>query len=459
MENFDVIIIGAGQAGNPLSTTFAGAVKKTAVIEAKYVGGTCINFGCTPTKTMIASAEAAYLSRRAGDYGVQNGETRVDLRIVRQRKDSIVSSFRGGSERRIQNSGAALIYGQAAFLGPKNVEVQLNEGGVRRLTAETIIINTGARPRTPEFEGAEKIAFLNSSSIMELDTIPDHLLVLGGGYVALEFGQMFRRFGSRVTVVQQSSQLLGKEDADVAGALGDILVEDGIDVFLDTKTLSGFVDGSGMITLTLNTPRGKQSLVGSHLLVATGRVPNFERLNLPAAGIEADPRGYIRTNERLETNVPGIFAVGDANGGPAFTHISYDDYRILKTNLLEGGNASTRGRFVPYVLFTDPQLGRIGLTETEARKAGFNVRVASMPMNYVARALEIDRARGFIKAVVDQDSKQILGAACLGVEGGELMAMIEIAMMGKMPYPILRDGIFAHPTLAESLNTLFTGLP
>jgi pyruvate/2-oxoglutarate dehydrogenase complex dihydrolipoamide dehydrogenase (E3) component len=277
--------------------------------------------------------------------------------------------------------------------------------------------------------------------------------------VAVEFGQMFRRFGSRVTIIQQSGQLLGREDMDVADGVREILEEDGIKILLNARALSATRDANGTISLDLMTPEGKQILTGSHLLVAVGRVPNAERLNLPAAGIEIDQRGNIRVNERLETNVPGIYAVGDVNGGPAFTHISYDDYRILKTNLLDGGNASTRGRLVPYVVFTDPQLGRIGLTEAEARKAGVNFKVVKMPMNYIARAVELDRARGFMKALVDTDSKQILGAAILGFEGGELMAMIEIAMMGKTPYTVLRDGIFAHPTLSESLNNLFAGLP
>lgn len=459
MEKFDVIIIGAGQAGNPLSQKFASAGKKTALIEEKYVGGTCINVGCTPTKTMIASAEVAYLSGRAKDYGVKGSKVSVDLKIVRQRKDKIVASFRGGSEQQIKKSGAVLIYGQASFSGPETMDIQLNDGGVRQLTAKIIIINTGARPGIPVLDGLEKIPFLNSSSIMELETIPDHLLVLGGGYVAVEFGQMFRRFGSRVTIIQQSNQLLAREDPDVADALCAILREDGIDVLLDSNASSISQDPKGIISLNVKTPQGKRTLAGSHLLVATGRVPNTDRLNLTSAGIETDQRGNIRTNPRLETNVPGIYAVGDVNGGPAFTHIAYDDFRILNSNLLESGSASTQGRFVPYVLFTDPQLGRIGLTEIEARKAGLNFQVVKMPMKNVARAIEIDRTRGFLKALVETDSKQILGAAFLGFEGGELMSMIEIAMMGKVLYTTLRDGIFAHPTLAESLNNLFAKVP
>jgi pyruvate/2-oxoglutarate dehydrogenase complex dihydrolipoamide dehydrogenase (E3) component len=291
---------------------------------------------------------------------------------------------------------------------------------------------------------------------MELDTVPEHLIVLGGGYIGLEFGQMFRRFGSKVTIVQRSSQLLSREDADVAEAVANILREDGVEVLLETNALRADQGSDGSPQLTVRTPAGESILNGSHLLVAAGRVPNTERLNLPAAGVRADKGGFIQVNERLETNVPGIYALGDVKGGPAFTHISYDDFRIIRTNLLEGGNASTTGRLVPYTVFIDPQLGRVGLSEEEARAQGRNIRVAKLPMEDVARALEMDETRGFMKAVVDADTGQILGCAVLGVEGGEIMAMVQIAMMGRLPYTALRDAVFAHPTLAESLNNLFT---
>ncbi len=293
---------------------------------------------------------------------------------------------------------------------------------------------------------------------MELDTVPEHLLVVGGGYVGLEFGQMFRRFGSRVTIIQRGAYLLTREDADVAGEVANILREDGIEVLLETRPVRVEQSAAGNISLTVQTPAGERPLTGSHLLVATGRVPNTDWLNLDAAGIQVDKSGFIQVNERLETNVPGIYALGDIKGGPAFTHISYDDFRIIRTNLLEKGNASIHGRLVPYTVFIDPQLGRIGLSETDARAQGRDIKVAKMPMNYVARALEVDESRGFMKAVVDAGTGQILGAAILGIEGGEIMAMLEVAMMGKVPYTVLRDAVFAHPTLAESLNNLFTGL-
>jgi len=291
---------------------------------------------------------------------------------------------------------------------------------------------------------------------MELDSVPAHLLVLGGGYVGLEFGQMFRRFGSAVTIIQRGAHLLAREDDDVAEEVARILQEDGIEVLLETKPLHVERTGEGTIQLALKTPAGERALTGSHLLLAAGRTPNSDWLNLPATGIQTDEHGFIPVNEKLETQVPGIYALGDIKGGPAFTHISYDDFRIIRTNLIEKGNATIRDRLVPYTVFIDPQLGRVGLSESEARAQGRNVRVAKMPMNYVARALEVDEARGFMKAVVDEDTSQILGCAILGIEGGEIMAALEIAMMGKVPYTVLRDAIFAHPTLAESLNNLFS---
>ncbi|HZT98569.1 MAG TPA: mercuric reductase, partial [Ktedonobacteraceae bacterium] len=388
--------------------------------------------------------------------GVHTGPVSVDMSIVRKRKRDIVNSFRNGSERRIESTeGVDLLMGEAAFVGPKTLEVHLNNSEVRQLTADTIFINTGERPAIPPLKGVESVPTLNSTSIMELDTVPEHLLVMGGGYVGLEFGQMFRRFGSQVTVVQRGAQLLGREDTDIAEAVVDILREDGIEVLLQTAALQVTQDSNGKIQLTVRTPEGERVLTGSHLLLAAGRVPNTDKLNLDATGIQTDKRGYIPVNDKLETSVAGIYALGDVKGGPAFTHISYDDFRIIRTNLLEHGHASIKDRILPYTVFIDPQLGRVGLSETEARKQGRNIKVAKMPMNYVARALEVDESRGIMKVVVDADTQQILGAAILGLEGGEIMAMLQIAMMGKVPYPVLQEAVFAHPTLAESLNNLF----
>jgi pyruvate/2-oxoglutarate dehydrogenase complex dihydrolipoamide dehydrogenase (E3) component len=457
-ERYDAIVLGAGQAGGPLATALAKAGRKTALVEREHVGGTCINEGCSPTKTMVASARVAYLARRSADYGVRHGPLDVDLPRVRQRKRDIVDSFRNGSQRRIESTnGVDLIFGEARFVGPMAVVVKLNDGGTRQLTASRyIFINTGDRPGRLSVPGLDSINTLDSTSIMELDAVPEHLLVLGGGYVGLEFGQMFRRFGSDVTIIQRGKQLLAREDPDIAEAVANILREDGVEVLLETGAVrAGQSDGKIELAVHSATDGVERTLTGSHLLVAAGRIPNSDRLDLPAAGVETDKRGYIKANERLETNVPGVYALGDVKGGPAFTHISYDDWRVIRVNLLEGGHATITDRLVPYTVFIDPQLGRVGLTETEAREQGRSIRVAKMPMSHVARALEVDETRGFMKAIVDADSDQILGYACLGIEGGELMNMVEIAMLGKVPYTVLKEAIFAHPTLGESLNNLF----
>jgi pyruvate/2-oxoglutarate dehydrogenase complex dihydrolipoamide dehydrogenase (E3) component len=458
-QHYDAVVIGAGQAGVPLATTLAKAGRKTALVEREHVGGTCINEGCTPTKTMVASAKVAYFDRRSADYGVSDGQVAVDMIRVRQRKREIVDSFRSGGERRLHDAGVELIMGEARFSGPKDLEVRLNDGGETiRLTADNIFINTGARPANPPVEGLDSVPTLNSTTIMELGEVPDHLLVLGGSYVGLEFAQMFRRFGSEVTVVQRGKQLMSREDTDVAEAVAEIVRQDGIEVLLETQAQRAEQTEDGKIRLTVRTPEGESKLEGSHLLVSAGRPPNTEKLNLEAAGIETDRRGQIKVNERLETNVEGVYALGDVKGGPAFTHISYDDFRIIRTNLLQGGDATITDRKVPYTVFIDPQLGRAGLSEQEARERGLNIRVAKMPMSYVARAIEVDETRGFMKAVVDADTDQVLGCAVLGVEGGEIAAMLQIAMMGEVPYTTLRDTVFSHPTLSESLNTLFAAI-
>jgi pyruvate/2-oxoglutarate dehydrogenase complex dihydrolipoamide dehydrogenase (E3) component len=457
-ERFDAIILGTGQAGKPLALDLGGAGRRTAVIEREHVGGTCINVGCTPTKTMVASARVAYLARRAADYGVHCGPVAVDMAQVRRRKQAIVDDFRTGSERRLEQAGnVELIFGEARFTAPRLVEVTLRAGGSRTLTADAIFINTGCRPALPTIPGLDSVRSLDSTSIMELDTLPEHLLVLGGGYIGLEFGQMFRRFGSAVTVVQRDKQLLGREDPDVAEEVRKLLEEDGIEILLETEA-AGVQAAGGGVGLRVRGRAGERSVAGSHLLIGVGRVPNSDRLNLAAAGIKVDARGFIPVNDRLETNVAGIYALGDIKGGPAFTHISYDDYRIVRNNLLRGGQATTRDRLVPYTVYIDPQLGRIGVTEQEARAQGRDIRIARIPMSWVARALETAEPRGFIKAVVDAQTRQILGAAVLAIEGGEIMSMLQIAMMGKLPYTAIEDGIFAHPGLAEGLNTLFMSM-
>jgi pyruvate/2-oxoglutarate dehydrogenase complex dihydrolipoamide dehydrogenase (E3) component len=457
-DQYDAVIIGSGQGGTPLSTALAGKGMRTALIERKHVGGTCINEGCTPTKTMVASGRVAYLARRAADFGVHTGPISIDLAKVRQRKRDIVDSFRNGSQSSIEKtSNLELIFGDASFTGPKTVAVRLRDGGQRTISAKYVFINAGTRASKPRLDGLDAVPFLDNVSIMELDALPDHLLILGGGYIGLEFGQLFRRFGSQVTIVQPAKQLLVREDPDIAEEITKILRQDGIEVLLNANPTHVEKPGES-IRLTVQLKSGSTTVVGSHLLAATGRTPNSDTLNLPVAGIQIGERGFIQVNDRLETTAEGVFALGDIKGGPAFTHISYDDFRIIRSNLIEKKNASTKDRQVPYTLFTDPQLGRVGLTETQARAQGRNIRVAKLPMTHVARALEVDETRGFMKAVVDADNNQILGAAILGIEGGEVMSAVEIAMMGKLPYTALRDGTFAHPTLAESLNNLFMAM-
>ena len=457
-KQYDAIVIGSGQGGTPLAKALAKAGRKTAIIERQYIGGTCVNVGCTPTKTMFNSARVAYLARRSAEYGVHAGAVTVNMSEVRARKQGVVDSFRDGGLRGIeQTSGLDLFKGEASFTDSHSIEVRLNDGGKVTLAAEKIFINTGGRPAKPELEGIADISYLDSTSVMELDELPEHLLVLGGGYIGLEFGQMFRRYGSRVTIIQRGERLLNREDPDVADEVAKILREDGITVLLSSEATRA-ERHSGGLRLTVRTPDGDQTIDGSHLLAAAGRTPNTDSLNLSAAGIETDKHGSVKVNDRLETNVQGVYAIGDVKGGPQFTHISYDDFRIIRTNLIQGGDATMRDRLVPYTVFMDPQLGRVGLTETEARSLGLSIRVAKLPMTSVARAIEMSETRGFIKAVVDAATNQILGCSVLGVEGGELMAMIEIAMMGRLPYTVLKDAIFAHPTLAESLNNLFMAM-
>ena len=456
-KRYDAIVIGSGQGGTPLAKAFARAGWKTALVERQYIGGTCINVGCTPTKTMFNSGRVAYLARRAADYGVHTGAVAVNMGEVRARKQSVVDSFRDGGLRGVESTeGLDLLKGEATFTGSYSIDVRMSDGEKQSLTAEKIVINTGGRPSIPKIEGLDSISYLDSTSIMELDQLPEHLLVMGGGYIGLEFGQMFRRYGSQVTIVHRGPRPLDREDPDVADNIAQILREDGIELLLHSEAIRA--EKTSKLALTVQTPQGEQTLTGSHLLVAVGRTPNTERLNLQAAGVETNESGFVRVNERLETNVPNIYAIGDINGGPQFTHISYDDFRILRTNLIEGGNAVTADRLVPYTVFMDPQLGRVGLSETEARKRKSKVRVAKLPMTSVARAIEMSETRGFIKAIVDADTKEILGCSVLGVEGGELMAMFEIAMMGQLPYTKLKEAIFAHPTLAESLNNLFMAM-
>ncbi len=456
-EQVDALILGSGQGGNPLATALAGKGQRTVVVESRFVGGTCVNSGCTPTKTMLASAQVAEKARQSAKYGVHTGSVTVNMAEVRDRKRAVVEKWRTGSESRFKDKeNLELVHGLGRFTGERTVEVTLHDGGTRTFTAEKIFINTGLRTTVPTGLGLQAVPYLTNETIMELDEVPQRLIILGGSYIAVEFGQMFRRFGAEVAIVSEAPQLLPREDGDIAACVQDFFREEGIELILGARATAAGFTGDGSITLGVETADGNdRTLFGSHLLLAAGRTPNTDALNLQATGLRADEHGFIPVNDRLETEAAGIWALGDVKGGPAFTHISYDDYRILAANLLEGGSRSREDRPVPYTVFTDPELGRIGMSATEARKSGRNIRVAKMPAASIARAYETGDDRGLMKIVVDADTEQLLGASILAAEGGELAAMVEIAMMGKLPYTVLRDAVFAHPTWAESLNNVF----
>ncbi|MGH3295489.1 MAG: mercuric reductase [Trebonia sp.] len=454
-EHYDAIVIGTSQGGRFLPIELAKAGQKVALVERDQLGGVCVNRGCTPTKTMVASARLAYQARRAAEYGVRTGPVSVDLAAVRERKRAMVAGARENYASRLPQDGLDLIEGEAHFTGQKTVEVALPSGGTRQLSAPVVVIDAGTRPRPLEITGASDVPVLDSTSIMELDELPEHLIILGGGYIGLEFGQMFRRFGSEVTIIQNGARLMMIEDEDVSDEVAAILRDDGITVLTSSTALGVALSGDGRVRLTVRTEDGERQVEGSHLLSAVGRVPNTEALTLEAAGVRLNEQGFIEVDEYLETSVPGVYAMGDVKGGPAFTHLSYDDYRILRANLVKHEKASTRDRIVPYTMFIDPQLGRAGLTEREARAQGRNIRVAKLPMSAVIRALETGETRGFMKAVVDADSGQILGCAVLGSEGGEIMTMIQVAMLGQLTYTAMANAIFTHPLFAEGLNSLF----
>jgi pyruvate/2-oxoglutarate dehydrogenase complex dihydrolipoamide dehydrogenase (E3) component len=455
-ESVDDIVVGAGQGGVPLARALAGVGRRVVLVEREHVGGTCINVGCTPTKTMVASARAAHMARRASTYGVHTGPVRVDMETVRGRKRDIVESWRGGSEKRVADTeGLRLIRGHARFTGPREMVVGTADSSVR-LAAERVFLDTGSRPADPKVPGLDGPGVLDSTSVMELDVVPEHLLVLGGGPVGLEFAQMFRRFGAQVTLLQRGSRLMPSEDPEMSDAIKTVLEEDGIHVILDTVALRADSRAEGWrLRIGPQGEEARDTLDVTHVLAAAGRTPNTDDLGLDAAGIAVDERGFIPVDEHLRTEVPGVYALGDVKGGPAFTHISYDDFRILRTELIEGGSASIKDRVTPFVVYIDPQYGRVGLTEREAESLGLSCRVVTMPVAWIARALETDETRGLMKALVDTETDRILGAAILAPEGGELMSMLQIAMMGGVTAPSLREAVFAHPTYAESFNNLF----
>lgn len=451
MVEYDAIIIGAGQGGSPLAHKLADLKWKVALIEQEHLGGSCINYGCTPTKTMLASARLAHYARRAPEFGVHTGPVKIRLAEVVARKNKLVLAWRQGQEGHAANRPTLDLYrGHGRFSGPHTVDVN-----GQLLSSERIFINTGTRSRIPNIPGLDQIEYLTNRNIMELSTVPEHLLILGGNYLGLEFGQMFRRFGSQVTVVELMEQIVPREDEDVAEALQRALEAEGIRFHLGATASRVIQTATGLeMTITYQNDGRTETLTGSHLLVSIGQVPNSDTLGLEAAGIETSQGGWIKVNDRLETNVPGVWAIGDVKGGPAFTHISYDDHLVIYDNLINGKNRSIAGRLVPYALFTDPELGRVGLTEKEAHARGYKLKVGKIPMSWVARAIERDETAGLMKVVINADNERILGAAILGPEGGELVQTLMALMMADAPWTLLEKAIYIHPTLAEGFFTL-----
>ncbi|KAJ4303276.1 hypothetical protein N0V90_002169 [Kalmusia sp. IMI 367209] len=474
--HFDALILGSGQSGTPLATHLRSLEHSVCLVERAHIAGCCVNEGCTPTKTMVASGRVAYLARRAGAYGVgfdrsgQDGVS-VDMQAVRKRKRDIVSSFRGGSEKRLDGAGVHVVMGEAKFVGPREVEVVSGSGEKSSISADRIFINVGCRPSRPSIPGLENLEeqrVLDSTSIQELGEVPQHLAVVGGGYIGLEFAQLVRRLGAEVTVVHRGGHLLSKnDDGELVECMQKILEEGGIRIVLGAEetSLRASDDAELPIALTTRSGRGeKVDIQVSHILLATGRVPNTDTLNLTAAGIKTSHQGYIVASPTLETNVDGVYALGDVKGGPAFTHVSYDDFRILRDNMaLQGSKTEgvartteSRAGLVPSVVYTDPQFAHIGPKWGDIPK-GKKVVTYSMPASWIARGLETDETRGMIKAVIDPETDKFISFSAIAVEGGELMAVVQMAMMGGLKWMDLRDAMFAHPSWAECLNNLWGG--
>jgi pyruvate/2-oxoglutarate dehydrogenase complex dihydrolipoamide dehydrogenase (E3) component len=449
VKAFDAIVIGSGQGGVPLATNFASLGWRVALIEEGQFGGSCINYGCTPTKTMIASARIAEAVRRGPQFGVHAGEARIDMAEIVARKNEVSGSFRSGVEHRVNgNPNIALYRGRGRFTGPHTVAVN-----GETLTSDKIFINTGTRPRVLPIPGLDQVPYLTNRNIMDLDRVPSRLIALGGNYLGLEFGQLFRRLGSEVTVVELGDQIVPREDAEVSQSLREALEEEGMNFRLGARTTKIAKTQSG-VEVTIEKDGTGETLQGSHLLVAIGQTPNSDDLGLDKAGVETDQAGFIRHNGKLETNVPGVFVLGDVKGGPAFTHVAYDDYLVLTDNLVNGKNRTIDNRMVPYALYTDPELGRIGLSEREARAKGYRLKIGSVPMAHVARAIERGETKGLMKIVVNADNDRILGATILGPEGGELVQILMALMMADAPWTLFKDAMFIHPTLAEGFFSL-----
>jgi pyruvate/2-oxoglutarate dehydrogenase complex dihydrolipoamide dehydrogenase (E3) component len=454
MPGYEAIIIGTGQAGPALARRLVAAGWKVAIIERKLFGGTCVNTGCTPTKTLIASAYAAHVARRAADYGVTiAGAAGVDMRAVKARKDAVVAPSRNGVERSLKTLPGCRVYeGHARFVGPKRVSV-----GGEVIEADKIFINVGARALVPPIAGLDQTPYLTNSSMMDVDFLPAHLLVLGGSYIGLEFGQMYRRFGSEVTIIELGPRLIAREDEDVSQAIANFLAEEGIDIRVNSKVVGVAKEGD-RIAVTVETGAARSRIVGSHLLLAIGRRPNTDDLGLDQAGIKLDKHGYIEVDDQLRASAPDIWALGDCNGRGAFTHTSWNDFEIVAGNLLDNDARRVSDRITAYALYTDPPLGRAGMTERQARESGRPVLAATMAMEDVSRAYEKGETKGFMRILVDKETKQILGASLLGLSGDEVIHSILDVMYAKAPYTVIRRAMHIHPTVSEFIPTMLEDL-
>jgi len=456
-ERFEVLILGSGTGGKLLAWHLGRSGKRTAVVERRWVGGSCPNVACLPSKNEIWSAEVAHLMQGAAQFGSKTGPLGIDMAAVRQRKRDMVERLIAIHLQNYQTSGAELIFGTGRFVAPRTIDVQLNDGGRRLLAADCVFIDVGTHAAVPDIPGLADARPLTHIEALELDRLPRHLIVLGGGYVGLELGQAYRRFGSRVTVVERAAQLMGREDPDVADEVQRILADEGIEFQLAAEVLRVSGQSGDAVSVVVRTPSGEHTIEGSDILAAAGRIPNTAALGLEQTGVELDERGYIRTNERLETTAPQVWAVGECAGSPQFTHISEDDFRIIRDNLA-GGSRSTRDRLVPYCMFTDPPLAHVGLGEREAQLQGTSVRIARLPMSGVLRTHTTGETRGFMKALVGGNDR-ILGFTMIGAQAGEVMATVQMAMLADFPFTRLRDAVLTHPTMAEGLGPLFATVP
>jgi len=457
-EEFELVVLGGGTGSTIAAWTFAGQGQRVAVIDRKYIGGSCPNIACLPSKNIIHGAKVASYVRKSEEFGIAKDGFAVDMSLVRDRKRRMVTELNNLYLDNYKQTGAEFILGSGRFVAPKTVEVSLPDGTVRRLRGRNVIVSTGTHAALDQVPGLADASPLTHVEALELDEIPEHLIVMGGGYIGLELSQAMRRFGSKVTVIERNDQVVQREDTDVTAGMAELFRDEGIEILFNTR-IKGVSGRSGeSVTLTLEQKGQERTIEGSHLLVATGRIPNTEGLGLELAGVELTDRRYIKVNDRLQTTAPGVWAIGEVAGSPQFTHISIDDFRVVHDNLT-GGNRVTTGRQVPFCLFTDPEFARIGLSEKEAKAQGIAYRLFKIPMTNVLRARTLSETRGFLKALVEIDTDRILGFTAFAIGGGEIMACVQIAMIAKLPCTALRDAVIAHPTLAEGLEALFSSKP